>query len=254
MKILLSPAKSIDINTSRVINDFSTPIFLKETKFLVDKLKKLSPKKMGDLMSISKDLAELNVHRYHHFILPNEEGEDLFSAIFGFSGEVYKGFDANSLSEHQLMLAQNQIRILSGLYGILKPFDRIYPYRLEMGSKFPGNKTHKDLYTFWGEKLTNSLKRELIENEPVVNLASNEYSKAILFKKLSNPVVTPVFKEFKNGSYKIVMMYAKHARGAMARHIVRNGINEIEKIKLFNEDRYEFNASLSTESEWVFVR
>jgi hypothetical protein len=254
MKILLSPAKSIYADISSTTNDFSTPVFPKESKFLVEKLKKLSAKKMANLMSISNDLAELNVKRYHDFILPGESGEGLFQAIFGFSGEVYKGFDVNSLSLDQLHRAQEQIIILSGLYGILKPLDVIYPYRLEMGSKFPATKKHKDLYAYWGEKLTDILNQELSENEPVVNLASNEYSKAILFKKIANPVVTPVFKEFKNGSYKIVMMYAKHARGAMARHIVTNGINELEQIKLFNEDRYEFNVSLSTDSEWVFVR
>lgn len=254
MKILLSPAKSIYTDVSSTINEFTTPVFPEETKLLVEKLKKLSPKKIANLMSISNDLAELNVKRYHDFIFPGESGEGLFQAIFGFSGEVYKGIDVNSLSKDQLHRAQEQIIILSGLYGLLKPFDLIYPYRLEMGSKFPGTKKHKDLYAYWGEKLTDYLKQELSENEPVVNLASNEYSKAIHFKKIANPVVTPVFKEFKKGSYKMVMMYAKHARGAMARHIVANGINDLEQIKLFNAERYEFNASLSTESEWVFVR
>jgi hypothetical protein len=254
MKILLSPAKSIENVISTPKNDFSKPVFFQETKYLVDKLKKFSPKKMSNLMSISIDLAELNVQRYHDFIIQGEPSDGLFQAIFGFNGEVYKGFDAKSLSHEQLATAQSQIRILSGLYGILKPLDLIFPYRLEMGSKFPGTKKHKDLYAYWGDKLYQYLMNELLDNEPVINLASNEYSKAMHLKKIPNPVITPIFKDFKNGEFKIVMVYAKHARGAMARYIVTNGLKDVEQIKLFNEDRYEFNASLSTEEEWVFVR
>jgi cytoplasmic iron level regulating protein YaaA (DUF328/UPF0246 family) len=205
-------------------------------------------------MSISQDLAELNFERFQNFVNPNEDGEGLLPAILAFSGEVYKGFDAESLNENQSDLAQNQIRILSGLYGILKPFDLIYPYRLEMGTKFPNTKKHNNLYTFWGTKITNSIQKDLQDGEPLVNLASAEYSKVVNFKQFKNPVITPVFKEFKNGDYKMVMMYAKHARGEMARYIVCKEMDNIEKLKLFNQGGYEYSEKLSSESNWVFVR
>jgi cytoplasmic iron level regulating protein YaaA (DUF328/UPF0246 family) len=254
MKILLSPAKTINTNAQVGQLHCTAPIFGQETKFLIQNLKKLSPKKIAALMSISQDLAELNFERFQNFVNPNEDGEGLLPAILAFSGEVYKGFDAESLNENQSDLAQNQIRILSGLYGILKPFDLIYPYRLEMGTKFPNTKKHNNLYTFWGTKITNSIQKDLQDGEPLVNLASAEYSKVVNFKQFKNPVITPVFKEFKNGDYKMVMMYAKHARGEMARYIVCKEMDNIEKLKLFNQGGYEYSEKLSSESNWVFVR
>lgn len=254
MKLLLSPAKSISLNIPNNSLKYSYPQFGKETATLIKKLKQLSPKKIAELMSVSQDLAELNFERFQNFVLPGEESECLLPAIFAFSGEVYKGFEAESLSEEQLNRAQNQLRILSGLYGILKPLDLIYPYRLEMGTKFPNNKEYKNLYTFWGSKICKTLQKELQESEPIVNLASTEYSKAVEFKKIKNPVVTPLFKEFKNGEYKTIMMYAKHARGAMARYIISENINDIESLKSFSLDGYSFDEISSNDSVFTFLR
>jgi cytoplasmic iron level regulating protein YaaA (DUF328/UPF0246 family) len=254
MKILLSPAKSINLNIPNITLEYTSPQFGNETAVLIQTLKKLSPKKIAELMSVSQDLAELNFERFQNFVLPGEESEHLLPAIFAFSGEVYKGFEAESLSEEQLIRAQNQIRLLSGLYGILKPLDLICPYRLEMGTKFLNTKKHKNLYSFWGSKISKTLQNELQESETLVNLASTEYSKAVEFKKIKNPVVTPLFKEFKNGEYKTVMMYAKHARGAMARYVVTEMIKDAEQLKLFSFEGYEFSEHLSNEIEWVFVR
>lgn len=254
MKILLSPAKTINTNAQVGQSTCTAPIFGQETKFLIQRLKKLSPKKIAALMSVSQDIAELNFQRFQNFVNPNEDGEVLLPAILAFSGEVYRGFDAESLNENQCDLAQKQVRILSGLYGILKPFDLIYPYRLEMGTKFPNTKTHNNLYTFWGSKITDSIQNDLHEGEPLVNLASTEYSKVVNFKQFKNPVITPVFKEFKNGDYKMVMMYAKHARGEMARYIISNDLKDINELKVFDNNGYTFDDKLSNDSVYTFVR
>jgi cytoplasmic iron level regulating protein YaaA (DUF328/UPF0246 family) len=169
---------------------------------------------------------------------------------------VYKGFDASSLSESQIQLAQEKIRILSGLYGILKPLDLIYPYRLEMGTKWDITPKIKNLYSFWGSKIIDFLNAEMKINgeSEIINLASNEYFKSIDLKKNENKIITPVFKDFKNGEYKMIMMYAKHARGAMARYIITNEIKKSEELKLYSMDGYQFDANQSTENEFVFVR
>lgn len=254
MKILLSPAKSIHQDKTYE-NLFSTEIVFKnETNSLVKKLQKLSVKKMEKLMHISSELAQLNVQRYADWTEVINENTASFPAIYGFNGEVYKGFDADTLSENQSLYAQENVRILSGLYGILKPFDLIAPYRLEMGTKWNVTPKTKNLYQFWDKKITTYLNKELKENEPIINLASTEYFKAVDVKSLNARVITPVFKEFKNGDYKIIMMFAKHARGAMARFIVDNELENPEDLKLFSKDGYGFDANLSSETEWVFTR
>ncbi len=254
MKILLSPAKSIHQDKT-FENLFSTEIVFKnETNSLVKKLQKLSVKKMEKLMHISSELALLNVQRYANWTEEINENTASFPAIYGFNGEVYKGFDADTLSENQSLYTQENVRILSGLYGILKPFDLIAPYRLEMGTKWNVTPKTKNLYQFWDKKITTYLNKELKENEPIINLASSEYFKAVDVKTLHSKVFTPVFKEFKNGDYKIIMMFAKHARGAMARFIVDNELENPEDLKLFSKDGYGFDANLSSETEWVFTR
>ena len=254
MKILLSPAKSIHQDKSYEKLYSSEIAFKNETNSLAKKLQKLSVKKMEKLMHISSELAQLNVQRYADWNDEIRENSASFPAIYGFNGEVYKGFDADSLSEKQRLYAQEHVRILSGLYGILKPHDMIAPYRLEMGTKWDITPKTKNLYQFWGKKLSNYLNTELTEKEVIINLASTEYFKAIDLKVLKVKVITPVFKEFKNGDYKIVMMYAKHARGAMARFIVDNELENPEDLKLFSKDGYGFDANLSSETEWVFTR
>jgi cytoplasmic iron level regulating protein YaaA (DUF328/UPF0246 family) len=254
MKILLSPAKSID--TSKVTETYpvSHPLFLKESEQLITKLKKMSAKKLAKLMHISPDLAELNEIRFKNWEKPTVQTSEVIPAVLAFSGEVYRGLDALSLTEEDLNRANDQILILSGLYGILKPMDLLVPYRLEMGTSWQITPKVKNLYQFWGKKLAQQLNLELGKEDVIINLASAEYFKAIDKKTLKSTVITPVFKEFKNGEYKIVMMYAKHARGAMARYIVKNKIETAEELKLYEVDGYSFDVNQSTDSEWVFTR
>ena len=254
MKILLSPAKSID--TSNVINcqDVTLPFFEKETNVLVKKLAKMKSKKLMELMGISHDLAELNELRYKHFEFPKVQTDDIVPAAFAFSGEVYRGLDIRSLTSDELNLANSSIRILSGLYGVLKPLDLMTPYRLEMGTRWAITAKAGSLYQYWGSKPTDFLRKELEKEETIINLASAEYFKVIDQKRLKNQIITPVFKEFKDGQYKIVMMYAKHARGAMARYIIQHKIQHPDDLKLYNVDGYSYSENLSSEKEWVFVR
>jgi cytoplasmic iron level regulating protein YaaA (DUF328/UPF0246 family) len=255
MKILLSPAKSLASKTASCDGLFySQASFLKESKLLVSKLKKMNAQQIQSMMHLSKDLAALNVHRFQKWEEPIMPTEEVMQAVFAFNGEVYRGFDASGLSIAELERAQTSVRILSGLYGILKPMDLIYPYRLEMGTKWEIGTKHKNLYQFWGKKLAQFLNNELEPAEYVINLASAEYSKAVDQKTLKARVITPVFKEFKNGKYSIVMVYAKQARGKMARHIIQENITEPEALKLYGLDGYSFDVNQSSDSEWVFVR
>ena len=254
MKVLLSPAKSIDITDIPATVNTTVSSFLKESEQLVNKLKKFSLKKLESTMHISLDLAELNKQRFASWLPPLERTQSSVPAAFAFNGEVYRGLDIRSFSSDELEKAQSVIRILSGMYGILKPFDLMCPYRLEMGTKWQITPKQKNLYQFWGTKLTKFLNNEMHNDEVLVNLASSEYFKAIDRKVLKAKVITPVFKEFKNGEYKIVMMYAKHARGAMARYIVQNNLQTAEELKLYSVDGYSFDVNQSTEEEWVYTR
>ena len=254
MKILLSPAKSINTKDIPSFTDVSVPHFLKEASSLVSKLKKLKAKKLAEMMHVSMDLAELNEMRYKNWQDPLVQTEDIVPCIMAFSGEVYRGLDTRSLNNDELRIANDKIRILSGLYGVLKPMDLMYPYRLEMGTKWEISPKIKNLYQFWGKKPAQYLNEEIVKDELILNLASTEYFKAIDKKTLKSKVITPVFKEFKNGEFKVVMMYAKHARGAMARYCIQNNISDPEQLKLYNVDGYQFDANQSNENEWVFVR
>jgi len=254
MKILISPAKSINEHCEFPSLEFTTPQFAKEATALHAKLKKFSAKKLMEMMHVSKDIAELNVNRFANWHLTEEPTDEVKPAGFLFTGEVYRGLDFASLSETEIKRAQNQLRILSGMYGLLKPFDLMYPYRLEMGTKWAVTPKQKNLYAFWGDKLTKTLLAETEKTEVIVNLASSEYFKAIQWNKVTRSHVTPVFKEFKGGEYKIVMTYAKHARGAMTRFILQNNCQTIDDLKLFNIDGYSFDVKQSTEQELVFVR
>jgi cytoplasmic iron level regulating protein YaaA (DUF328/UPF0246 family) len=253
MKILISPAKSINENALKS-SDSTIPVFQKEAQKIVKNLRKFKVADIKELMSISDDLASLNWKRYKNWKKSDSESEELISAGFAFSGEVYRGLDLASLNSEELEIATKNLRILSGMYGILKPNDLIYPYRLEMGTRFSPIDDQKNLYEFWKDKLAKTLKKELEKEEIIINLASNEYFKVIDVQQIKNKIITPVFKEFKNGNFSIVMMYAKHARGAMARYLIQNEITNIEELKLYNVDGYSFDANQSTENEWVFVR
>lgn len=251
--ILLSPAKSLDYSQSIPNKPFiSQPVFIKESEKLVKKLRKFSSKKLEKLFHVSSEIASLNYDRFQQWEKPLEEKELIKSCIEVFNGEAYKGLNPSSFTGEELEYAQEHLRILSGLYGILKPLDLMFPYRLEMGTKWEIDSKNKNLYAFWTEKITKQLKAE--KPAFIINVASNEYFKVIDFKKLGIKTIIPVFKDFKNGEYKVIMMYAKHARGAMARFCIQNKISDIEHIKLFNADGYSYNDLLSNENEWVFTR
>lgn len=254
MKVLLSPAKSLDYNYENAAVPHSIPILLEHTEKLLSKMKKMSAKKIGTLMNISPDLAKLNFERYQNFEIPTQPNDTVKQAGFVFSGEVYRGLDFRSFNEMELAFAQSSLCILSGLYGLLKPLDLIFPYRLEMGTKLAVTPKMKNLYLFWEKALNEALLSEMQENEVIVNLASNEYFKVIKPKILQKKIITPVFKELKGDQYKVVMTYAKHARGKMARYIVQNQINSVEMLKNYQEDGYRFHDAMSNETEWVFTR
>ena len=253
MKVVLSPAKAIDLSKSLTTREVSIPHFIDEAEGLVKKLKKFSSKKIGAMMHLSKDLSDLNQNRYQNWKMAagisGEAGQ--VSAIF--NGEVYKGLDALSFDENELKIAQDKIRILSGLYGVLKPMDIIYPYRLEMGTKWAVTPSKTNLYKFWGTKLADFLNEEDTD-DVLINLASTEYFKAIDKKTIDRRIITPSFKELKNGDYKIVMVYAKKARGLMARYIVKNNISNPEDLKAFDTDGYCYDENLSSENDWVYTR
>jgi uncharacterized protein len=254
MKILISPAKSINENVEVPNLNFSTLQFQKEAKKLVSKLKKLKAKDIMSLMHVSKDIAELNVNRFKNWHITEEPTEKVKPAGFLFTGEVYRGLDFTSLSEENMLKAQDKLRILSGMYGLLKPLDLMYPYRLEMGTSFKISEDIKNLYQFWDNKLTKQLLKETDKNEVIVNLASAEYAKAIQWKNLKRSYVQPNFKEFKNGEYKMVMVFAKQERGAMARYLIENELTDIQELKTYNLNGYSFDEKQSTETDWIFVR
>ena len=252
MKIIISPAKSLDFESNAKTTVFTQASFLKKSSLLNKKLKDLSKSKLSDLMKISPALANLNYERNQNWHQPFSL-ENSKQAIYAFTGEVFKGIDVNSLAEEKIPLLQSRLRILSGLYGLLKPLDLIQPYRLEMGTKLNVGEAN-NLYKFWDSSLADSLNQEMNEGDLLINLASAEYFKAVPKKVLKNSMITPIFKEFKNGDYKIVMTYAKRARGLMVRYILNNNVNSLEEIKGFNVEGYGFSESLSSDSELVFTR
>lgn len=253
MKIVISPAKSLDFETKLPTQTYTEGIFLSEAEKINTLLKKKSAKSLSKLMDISGNLGQLNFERNKEWKLPFTP-ENARPAIYAFSGDVYRGLDAYTLPIEKLDFLQNSLRILSGQYGILKPLDLIQPYRLEMGTKFPIGKS-KDLYMFWKSKITKALNDELANGELFINLASNEYFKVIDKKALKVPVIDIVFKDFKNGEYKTIMTYAKLARGYMTRYIMDKEVKFLEELKGFNYEGYGFNEALSQkDNELVFVR
>ena len=252
MKLVISPAKSLNYERELPTGFSSESCFLNEATQLNELLKKKSPQALSDLMHISEKLGELNYNRNQGWSLPFTS-DNARQAIYAFSGDVYRGLDAYSISEEKLDILQDTVRIISGLYGLLKPMDLIQPYRLEMGTKFPVGK-HKNLYEFWRQKVTTALNDEMQDDELLVNLASQEYFKAIDTKFLKSPLVHVDFKEYKNGQYKTIAIFSKLARGLMTRHIVETNAISIEDLKTFNAERYAFDANLSTENKLVFTR
>lgn len=254
MKIVISPAKSLDFETELPFPKHTKPSFIKQSKEIHKVLKSLSPDEIGSLMGISDKLSELNWQRNQkRKYRLNELGPAVRQAVFAFNGDVYAGLDAYTLSEEKMDYLQDHLRILSGLYGCLKPLDTIEPYRLEMGIKL-GVDGRKDLYDFWKETVTASLNKGTKKGDVLVNLASNEYFGVVDRKKIKAKVITPEFKDYKDGNLKMISFFAKRARGLMVRYMADNHIEEVEDLKNFNVENYRFDAGLSTDSKWVFTR
>ncbi len=254
MLIVISPAKSLDYKTPATTAQFTMPEMLDDSEKLLTKLRKLNPKKVSELMGISANLGQLNFERFQTWHQPFTPG-NAKQAVLAFSGDVYQGLDAGSLSEEQLLKLQSKLRILSGLYGVLKPLDLMQPYRLEMGTKLKYQRS-ADLYAFWKTKITPKVKEAIAESgsNVLVNLASNEYYKSIDTKKLDCEIVTPEFRDFKNGQYKMISFFAKKARGLMTRFILENDIDRVEDLQAFDSDGYNFNPRISTVGKPAFTR
>ncbi|MFT6915888.1 MAG: cytoplasmic iron level regulating protein YaaA (DUF328/UPF0246 family) [Motiliproteus sp.] len=254
MLILISPAKTLDFETPPTSARFSQPEFLHHSELLIEQLRTMAPLEIGTLMKLSDKLASLNAVRYECWSRPFSP-ENAKQALLAFKGDVYTGLDAESLSPKDLTFAQQHLRMLSGLYGLLRPLDLMQPYRLEMGTRL-NNVRGSNLYQFWGDIITDAVNQTLSEqgDELLVNLASNEYYKSVQPKRLNAQVITPVFKDSKNGQYKVISFYAKKARGLMSRYIIQNRLNSVEGLKAFDAQGYAFCASESNTNELVFKR
>lgn len=252
MKIVISPAKTLDFDSKLPIATCSEAQFLKEAKQIQAVLKKKSPTELSKLMEISSNLANLNWERNQQWQLPFTP-ENARPAVFAFNGEVYSGLDAYSLPIEKFADLQDRLLILSGLYGFLKPLDLMQPYRLEMGTQMQVG-TNKNLYVFWKTKLTKAINALLQKDELFVNLASNEYFSAVNAKALKAPIITPEFKDYKDGKLKMISFFAKKARGLMVRYIIDTNAQTLEDLKGFNYEGYQFDANLSTQNKLVFTR
>lgn len=254
MIIVLSPAKSLDYESPIVATKHTLPDFIPRSEELVSILRELSPAKVASLMSISDPLAQLNAARFASWRKKFTEANSR-QAVLAFDGDVYDGLDARTLNQRQLDWTQKHLRILSGLYGLLRPLDLMQPYRLEMGTRLPTQRG-KDLYAYWGSEITQSLNAALADakSKALVNLASEEYFKSVKPAELNVPVITPIFEDWKNGKYKIISFFAKRARGLMARYAIDHKITKPEGLKAFDSDGYGFDAGRSDERTWVFRR
>lgn len=254
MLVLLSPAKRLDFDSPAGCVEVSTPPMLDQSEVLIDTLRKMTTPKLRKLMGLSESLASLNLERYQNFNTPFT-AENAKAAAWAFQGDVYKGLDAATFAEKDQRFAQGNVRILSGLYGLLRPMDLIQPYRLEMGTRL---KTQRgtDLYKFWGDRITDAINTDLAASghQHVLNLASNEYFKSVRKKQLNAPVTNVAFKDFKNGQYKIISFFAKFARGVMARWVVTQQITAPHDLKAFTEEGYAYSEELSSQDTLTFTR
>ena len=254
MLMVLSPAKTLDYESPLTTEEHSLPDFIPRSAELISTLREFSPDKLGSLMQISDQLAHVNADRFaswsKKFNFKNSR-----QALLAFNGDVYEGLDARTLNQKQLTWTQDHLRILSGLYGVLRPLDLMQPYRLEMGTRLP-NALGKDLYAFWGDEVTTALNEALasVKSSALINLASEEYFKSVRPKNLVVPVITPVFEDWKGGKYKIISFYAKRARGLMARYAIEKKITKPEQLRLFDTEGYAFVPASSSETSWVFRR
>jgi len=254
MLIVISPAKTLDYETTPKTKVFTTPDYLDHSQRLISRLRNFSSLDISGLMKVSAKIADLNFDRYESWKTPFTE-KNAKQAILAFKGDVYTGLDAESFKADDFKFAQKHLRVLSGLYGLLRPLDLMQPYRLEMGTRLKTDEG-KNLYEFWGSDITEGLNKQLkkIKSDTLINLASNEYFKSVKPKELNARIITPAFKEFKNGEYKMIGIYAKKARGLLSRYIIKNKLSDPEDLKLFNEEGYKFNKTLSKGNNWVFTR
>jgi len=254
MLMMISPAKKLDMETPALVTAFTEPGFLDASQELINTLRMMSAEELGELMKISPKLAELNARRYRYWHTPFAL-ENAKQALFAFRGDVYAALDADSLSESDVAFAQDHLRILSGLYGLLRPLDLMQAYRLEMGTRL-ANVHGRDLYAFWGNTITDALNQALSEDaeHTLINLASNEYSKAVQPSHLTGRMINVQFREQKDDGYKIIGIHAKKARGLMSRFVIQNRIDVLEDIKQFELAGYGYRADMSTASDWVFAR
>ena len=254
MLITLSPAKTLNFEPQSIIQDYSNPTLLKESRKIIKEMKTYDSAGLQTLMGISEKIADANVKRFNQWKTPFKP-ENSKQAVLAFKGQVYDGLKAWEMSKQDLQTSQRYLRILSGLYGVLKPLDLMKPYRLEMGTRVSIAGT-KNLYDFWGDQITDELNDSLAQYgyDTLVNLASNEYFKAVKKKNLRARIITPNFKEERDGGYKMVTFYAKVARGLMTRFIIENALEDPEMIKTFDIDGYRFNSEISSEDSWIFTR
>ena len=254
MLAVISPAKKLDFETAPKFKDHTLPQFIKDTEILVKTARKMSRAKLKQTMKLSDTLAELNYQRYQNFSTPFHLG-NAKQAAWVFNGDTYVGLKADTLNKREMAFAQKHLRILSGLYGVLRPLDLIQPYRLEMGARF--NPPHRaNLYDFWDSLITDNLNALLDDqnDKTLVNLASSEYFKSVRTKELHGPVLTPIFREIKDGQSRTIGMFAKQARGTMARFIITNRVDKTEGLKDFNLSGYQFRSDLSDDNKWVYTR
>ena len=254
MFFVLSPAKNLNEKDPSTVSSFTLPDLLPEAEILMQELRQLAPQQIAELMHVSDKIALLNAERNAAWHTPFTP-ENAKQAVFMFNGDVYEGIAADTLKPEQIDYLQQHVRLLSGLYGILRPLDLMQPYRLEMGTAF-ANTRGKNLYEFWGDKITDLLNQTLeqADSDVLINLASQEYFKSVNTKKLNARLITPIFKDEKNGKYKIISFYAKRARGLMVRYAAEHGITDPEMLKNFDYEGYSFNEAASNEAEWVFMR
>ena len=252
--IVISPAKTLDYDTPPATQKSTQPSMLDQSALLVDELRRLAPQDISILMGISDKLGVLNYDRYQQWQQPFTK-DNAKQAVLAFKGDVYTGLNATQFSADEFSFLQKHLRILSGLYGVLRPLDLMQPYRLEMGTKF-NNSRGEDLYSFWGQRITDALNKQLktLNSDVLVNLASNEYFKSVKKNQLNADIITPIFKDKKNGQYKIISFYAKKARGLMSAYAIKKGITDINELKHFNVQGYTYSTELSNEKEWVFIR
>ncbi len=254
MLYVISPAKNLDYETPATTDTFTMPELMEDAQALAEVCLKLSPQDLSSLMGISDKLAGLNAARFAEWH-PDFTPENAKQAVLAFNGDVYTGLQATELSQAELEYAQQHLRILSGLYGILKPLDLMQAYRLEMGTKLE-NPRGKNLYEFWGEKITEKLNAQIdaLDSEILVNLASTEYFKSVKKKQLKATLVTPAFKDWKNGQYKMISFFAKKARGMMVQYLIKNQVSDMEGLLKFDLDGYQYNPELSKPNEPCFTR